>query len=85
MPVGVGYAQLHDVLASEGLERTGAEGVAFDPYEHEAMSSHPTPEVDEPTVLEVVRPGYRLKGKTIRPALVKVSTPHEAGTTQAQE
>jgi molecular chaperone GrpE len=67
--------KLHDVLVSEGLERVEAEG-AFDPAHHEAVATTPG-EVVEPTVLEVVRPGYRMKGKTIRPALVHVSVPQE--------
>jgi molecular chaperone GrpE len=68
--------QLHAVLAEEGLERVEAGG-PFDPNEHEAVSSVPG-DVDEPTVLEVVRPGYKLKGRTVRPALVHVTVP-EAG------
>jgi molecular chaperone GrpE len=67
------HKHLHDVLVDEGLERVAAEG-AFDPQEHEAVSSVPG-DVAEPTILEIVRPGYRLKGKTIRPALVHVSVP----------
>jgi len=65
--------QLHDVLEAEGLERVEAQG-PFDPHEHEAVSSVPG-NVAEPTVLEVVRPGYKLKGKTVRPALVHVTVP----------
>jgi molecular chaperone GrpE len=65
--------QLHDVLKQEGLELVETNG-AFDPEHHEAVASVPS-DVAEPTVLEVVRPGYRLKGKTIRPALVQVSVP----------
>ncbi len=65
--------QLHDVLAQEGLERIEAAGT-FDPNHHEAVSSVPG-DVSEPTVLEVVRPGYTLKGKTVRPALVHVTVP----------
>ena len=65
--------QLRGVLEGEGLERVLADG-AFDPHEHEAVASIPG-DVDEPTVLEVVRPGYKLKGKTIRPALVQVAVP----------
>jgi molecular chaperone GrpE len=67
--------RLRSVLEQEGLERVEAQG-AFDPHEHEAVSSSPG-DVSEPTILEVVRPGYRLKGKTIRPALVHVTTPSE--------
>jgi molecular chaperone GrpE len=66
-------AQLRSVLENEGLEHVLAEG-AFDPHEHEAVASVPG-DVSEPTVLEVVRPGYKLKGKTIRPALVQVAVP----------
>jgi len=66
--------QLRGALEEEGLERVIAEGV-FDPHEHEAVASVPG-DVTEPTVLEVVRPGYKLKGKTIRPALVQVAVPH---------
>jgi molecular chaperone GrpE len=69
--------RLRGVLEEEGLERVEAEG-AFDPHEHEAVSSVPG-DVSEPTILEVVRPGYRLKGRTIRPALVHVTTPETEG------
>jgi molecular chaperone GrpE len=67
--------RLRGVLETEGLERVEASG-AFDPHEHEAVSSTPG-DVSEPTILEVVRPGYRLRGRTIRPALVHVTTPTE--------
>jgi molecular chaperone GrpE len=70
------FNQLHDALVEEGLERVRAEG-AFDPQEHEAVSSV-TGDVAEPTILEIVRPGYKLKGKTIRPALVHVSLPEQS-------
>jgi molecular chaperone GrpE len=69
-------AKLHDALSAEGLERIQAEGAAFDPHQHEAISSE-SREGAEHTVLEVVRPGYKLKGRTIRPALVHVATPSE--------
>lgn len=68
------YTKLLDVLRAEGLEQVTARGEAFDPLEHEAIGSEPG-NVSEPTVLEVVRPGYRMKGRTIRPALVHVTTP----------
>jgi len=74
--------RLHEVLTQEGIERVIAEGT-FDPHEHEAVSSVPG-NVDEPTVLEVVRPGYKLKGKTIRPALVHVTVP-EADEKEGRE
>jgi molecular chaperone GrpE len=72
--------KLRDVLSAEGLERMDVHGKPFDPHEHEAVSSQPG-DVSEATVLDVVRPGYKLKGKTVRPALVRVETPrHEEAT-----
>jgi len=65
------YAKLAETLRSEGLERIEAEGVAFDPNEHEALMQ--TGEGDgEPHVAEVFRQGYRLRGTVIRPASVRV-------------
>lgn len=69
------HRKLHEVLVDEGLERVSGEG-EFDPEHHEAVASVPG-DVTEPTILEVVRPGYKLKGKTIRPALVQVEVPQE--------
>lgn len=66
--------KMHEVLREEGVERMEAHGAAFDPHQHEALASEPA-DVAEPVVLEVVRPGYKLRGRTIRPALVRVATP----------
>lgn len=58
------------VLAGEGLERFDDIGVAFDPSVHQAVA-HEDGE-GPPTVAEVFRAGYVWKGKTLRPAMVKV-------------
>lgn len=77
------HEQLNAVLVAEGLEEVDAEG-AFDPNDHEAVMSVPG-DVDEPTILEVVRPGYKLRSRTIRPALVQVSVPEDAGGVPSTE
>ncbi len=65
------YAKLADSLRAEGLVRIEAEGKEFDPLEHEALMQ--TGEGDgEPRVAEVFRRGYKLKGRVIRPASVRV-------------
>jgi molecular chaperone GrpE len=65
------YAKLLDSLKSEGLERIAAEGTPFDPERHEALMQ--TGEGDgEPVVADVLRPGYTLKGRVLRPAGVRV-------------
>jgi molecular chaperone GrpE len=65
------YAKLKDSLRSEGLERIEAEGKPFDPTLHEALMQGGGGD-GEPVVGDVLRPGYTLRGKVIRPAGVKV-------------
>jgi molecular chaperone GrpE len=66
------YAKLTDVLRSEGLERIDAEGKPFDPSRHEALLQSEDGE-GEPYVADVLRTGYTLKGRVLRPAGVKVA------------
>jgi len=63
-----------DILEKEGLERIDPDGEAFDPNLHEAAVHEPAEEDDEDVgkVVEVLRVGYRWKGRLLRPALVKV-------------
>lgn len=65
------YAKLTDILRSEGLERMDAEGKPFDPEKHEALLQGEGE--GEPYVADVLRPGYTLRGRVIRPAGVKVA------------
>lgn len=67
------YAELLGVLEKAGLERIEAHGRAFDPEEHEAVMR----EGDGDVVTEVMRTGYRLKGRVLRPAMVKVGGPED--------
>ncbi|MHB1973693.1 MAG: nucleotide exchange factor GrpE [Acidimicrobiales bacterium] len=76
---------LRDILAKEGLERIDADGVAFDPTVHDAVAHVSADDesavaggpgggesAPEPAVVETLRAGYRLKGRVLRPAMVKV-------------
>jgi molecular chaperone GrpE len=65
------FAQLVDVLERAGLERMDADGEPFDPNEHEAVMQEDGD--GEPVVAETMRTGYRLKGRVLRPAMVKVA------------
>jgi len=65
------YAKLVDALKAEGLERMQAEGAPFDPERHEALMQTGEGEGD-PVVADVLRPGYTLKGRVLRPAGVRV-------------
>src|SRR5437762_2858744 len=65
------YAKLAEILRSEGLERIEAGGKPFDPERHEALMQSGEHE-GEPVVADVLRQGYTLRGRVIRPAGVKV-------------
>ncbi len=65
------YAKLQEALRSEGLEPIEAEGRAFDPAEHEALMGSAGGD-GEPVVADVFRKGYKLRGRVIRPAGVRV-------------
>jgi molecular chaperone GrpE len=66
------FAKLTEILRSEGLERIDAHGKPFDPTLHEALMQTGDPE-GEPVVADVLRPGYTLRGRVVRPAGVKVT------------
>lgn len=66
-------SKLTTTLGRVGLERIEATGVPFDPNVHEAVQEQPADEpTDEPVVVQVLRPGYRLGQRTLRPAMVVV-------------
>jgi len=65
-------AGLMGALEKEGLERIAAEGVPFDPTLHDAVAHEPGDGDAEQVVVEVMRAGYRWKGRVLRPAMVKV-------------
>jgi molecular chaperone GrpE len=68
------YKQLLDTMGRFGLKPIEAKGKIFDPHYHQAVSTTPTDEVEENTVLEEMRKGYLLNGRLLRPAMVSVAT-----------
>lgn len=73
--------KLIETLAKAGLEPFGHEREPFDPTVHEAVQHETSVEVDGPTVTAVLRRGYRLGERVLRPALVAV-TDYEAAEEQ---
>jgi len=66
--------QLKGALAQHGLkEIIPTVGQAFDPHQHESLSHQPSAEVPAGHVLNLVRPGYALNGRLLRPASVVLS------------
>ena len=63
-------ASLLATLEKEGLERIHPEGKPFDPAESDAVAHEDGD--GGPVVSEVLRAGYRWKGRVVRPAMVRV-------------
>ena len=65
---------LRNLLTEEGVEELeAAEGLKFNPYEHQAMMTENVEDLDNDVIVKVFQKGYKLKGKVIRPAMVTVN------------
>jgi len=75
--------QLKTALANHGLKEINPVGQPFDPHSHEAISHQASDEVKEANVLTVVRTGFSLNGRLLRPASVIVSSGPSKGELQS--
>lgn len=67
------FDSLLKCLKEIGLEPIEETGIPFDPIYHEPLQQIPTDELPEHTVMQILKKGYVLNKKVIRPALVSVS------------
>ena len=67
------YRKFQALLEAEGVQLIQAEGQAFDPSLHEALSHEESEAHAEGQVIEVVQRGYRIGDRVLRPALVRVA------------
>lgn len=67
------YAELFALLEKQGLEKINAQGALFDPEYHDAVSHEDNGEHEQEVVTEVLREGYVVRGRVVRPAMVKVA------------
>jgi molecular chaperone GrpE len=65
--------QMELILARHGVKRIGEPGEPFDPERHEAVGVDERGDVDDRTVVAVVRSGYIMGDRVLRPAQVIVS------------
>ena len=78
--------KLRALLDWEGLTPIEAEGVPFDPHQHEAVVQEETRSVPEGTVTAELQRGYRLRDRVLRPALVVVAkAPADHDSTNPDE
>ena len=67
------YKQLYKILEDNGMERIEAKGKEFDPNYHEAIMRAPSEEFENDIISEEFQTGYMVGGRTVRPAMVKVT------------
>ncbi|MGC2697362.1 MAG: nucleotide exchange factor GrpE [Candidatus Angelobacter sp.] len=67
------HKQLQDVLQKLNVQRIPAEGEPFDPRVHEAIEMVESDAAPDHHVLEELQPGYRIKDRLLRPAMVRVA------------
>jgi molecular chaperone GrpE len=65
--------QLEDILGRHGIELMRPLGQPFDPAAHEAILMVERTDVPANHVADVIRPGFRLHGRVVRPAQVTVA------------
>ena len=67
------HAKLHDFLRKQGVKPIEALGADFDPNLHEAVMQESSPGHRDNEVTAVLRKGYMLNDRLLRPASVKVA------------
>ncbi len=67
------YSQLKDLITKYGVEELDDVGETFDPEQHEAVVHIDDTKYGEKEIVEVLRKGYKIKGKVIRHSMVKVA------------
>lgn len=65
---------LMEIFARHGLKPVGAKGERFDPTLHQAVAQTPSEEAPAGAISEVFQVGFTLGERTVRPAMVAVST-----------
>ena len=66
------FKQLHNALSQMGVESVNAVGTVFDPAQHEAVMRVEDDTQPDGMVVEELQKGYKVKGRLIRPSMVKV-------------
>ena len=65
--------ELDSVFARHGISRIKSVGETLDPHRHQAMMEIPSDKAEPGTIVEEMQPGYMMKDRLLRPALVAVA------------
>ncbi len=71
--VSLVYRKFNTLLENNNIKRIEAQGKPFDPNVHDAVVHEESPDHPSGTVIDVLRQGYKLGDRVLRPALVKVA------------
>lgn len=65
--------ELEKVFSQNGITRIAATGLPLDPNQHQAMLEIPSEEHEPGTVVQEMQPGYMIRDRLLRPAMVGVA------------
>jgi len=65
--------ELEQVFTRHGISRIEAMGEQLDPHRHQAMMEVPAADAEPGTIVQEMQPGYMLRDRLLRPALVGVA------------
>ena len=65
--------ELDAVFQRHGITRIKTIGEPLDPHRHQAMIEMPSADAEPGTIIEEMQPGYMMKDRLLRPALVGVA------------
>ena len=65
--------ELDKVFGLHGITRIAAKGLPLDPNQHQAMLEVPTDDAEPGTIVQEMQPGYMIKDRLLRPAMVGVA------------
>lgn len=78
--------QLDDFLASQGVQEVDLQpGAVFDPKKHDAMAQEVSEDFEEGQIIRIIRKGYKMGDRLIRPANVVVAQVEAAESEEASE
>jgi len=77
------HKQISEFLSSQNVEEIPAQvGGEFDPKIHEALSQQASEDIDEGKIVHVLRKGYRIGDRLLRPTNVIVALGAETSATE---
>ena len=78
--------QLNEFLSSQNVSEIDADvGGAFDPKIHEALSQEPSEDIEEGNIVRVMRKGYQIGDRLLRPSNVVVAISADAAETPSSD